>query len=185
MKLEVDRKKIIGQGMFGVVYYGKYHGVPVAVKVIKGKDEMLKGAREKLEKDFEREAKVLHGLRHPNIVLFMGITKNYDIVSQFCQNGSLFELIHEKKEELPNAMVINLVHGIACGLSYLHNKRIIHGDMKTQNILVDANGSPKLADFGVSKIKNDTLSMTQQQGNHLGSCIIVQLALTCTWRQKC
>eukprot|EP01118_Nematostelium_gracile_P008530 TRINITY_DN2829_c0_g1_i1.p1 TRINITY_DN2829_c0_g1~~TRINITY_DN2829_c0_g1_i1.p1 ORF type:complete len:328 (+),score=82.14 TRINITY_DN2829_c0_g1_i1:74-1057(+) len=153
----IIENKPIGKGSFGEVFRGTYHGTSVAIKVIKERKRMTK----KMIECFENEAKIMQTLRHPNIVLFMGITDNHGIVSEYCDNGDLYKIIHLNKKVHSVGEVMKIMKGVASGLSYLHAKKIIHGDVKSQNILMDVNNVPKVADFGYSKTKNSTLSMTQ------------------------
>lgn len=105
-----------------------------------------------------REIKVALGVRHPNILLFMGSTympwqvrSPLCLVSPWMRHGDAFTYVG--KRNLDAAATIGLLRGVACGLGYLHahTPPIVHGDIKGQNVLVDEDGTPKLADFGFAR----------------------------------
>jgi len=93
-------------------------------------------------------------LKHPNILEFLcldwkrGRFNLPAFVSPYCENGMVrwYLKVNETVDKLP------IIKGVAQGLEYLHNKDIVHGDIKPTNILVDSSGQPVLCDFGRSKI---------------------------------
>eukprot|EP01118_Nematostelium_gracile_P008492 TRINITY_DN2813_c0_g1_i1.p1 TRINITY_DN2813_c0_g1~~TRINITY_DN2813_c0_g1_i1.p1 ORF type:complete len:345 (+),score=80.20 TRINITY_DN2813_c0_g1_i1:112-1146(+) len=162
-KIEADRLQIeaepIGEGSFGTVYKGFLdRDIPVAVKKIIKKASSAKTVIDA----FETEVKILNKLKHENIVFFFGITEDFGIVSQYCPNGDLFKVIHKQKRVFTIPEVIRITTGIAKGIAYLHSKRTFHRDIKSHNILLDANDNPKITDFGLSKTKTTTMSYTRQ-----------------------
>ncbi|KAK6116295.1 hypothetical protein DH2020_049971 [Rehmannia glutinosa] len=88
-------------------------------------------------RQLEQEIKVLSHLKHPNIVQYYGS----EIVSNFLYEA---QFTHE-------SVIRNFTRHILCGLAYLHSKKTIHRDIKGANLLVDAYGVVKLADFGMAK----------------------------------
>lgn len=96
-ELIFDQKSdYVGSGGYGDVFVGKWLGAKVAIKKF-GK----KYTSRKAMKEFIKEIEVVHGLRHPGIILYMGVSfdaKNqYYMVTDFVQRGSLFEIVHQKK----------------------------------------------------------------------------------------
>ncbi len=114
--------------------------------------------------DFQSEVTLMKSLRHPNIVLFMGVcVKPVCLVTEFCKNGNLFDLLHATTKDdppayvhsLPWALRIKMALDVARGMNFLHtsNPVIIHRDLKSLNLLVDSNFTVKVADFGLSRFK--------------------------------
>eukprot|EP01118_Nematostelium_gracile_P003734 TRINITY_DN14327_c0_g1_i1.p1 TRINITY_DN14327_c0_g1~~TRINITY_DN14327_c0_g1_i1.p1 ORF type:complete len:245 (-),score=36.27 TRINITY_DN14327_c0_g1_i1:242-976(-) len=150
--------------VFGIVHKGTYRGIDVAVKeiVVTGKMKKNKEVLRKAQTQFEEEIKIISQLRHPNILGLYGITDNLGIVTEYCPNGDLYTMLHDgrvfKLDEL-----LGVVKGIMLGLSYLHSKHIIHGDIKSDNILMSAGDIPKISDFGLSKTKQSTSEVTSEK----------------------
>eukprot|EP00698_Gefionella_okellyi_P007981 TRINITY_DN1957_c0_g1_i1.p1 TRINITY_DN1957_c0_g1~~TRINITY_DN1957_c0_g1_i1.p1 ORF type:complete len:1000 (+),score=215.95 TRINITY_DN1957_c0_g1_i1:85-3084(+) len=149
---DIHLGEYIGRGAYGDVWKATIWGTTVAVKIL------LKADRE-LKEDFQNEVGTLLRLRHPNIVLFMGAALNkFAIATEFVEQGSLYDLIQSKPEEITYERVLRLSIGIAKGMNYLHLQRppILHRDLKSPNVLVDAQWEAKIADFGMSKVKAAT-----------------------------
>ena len=111
----------------------------------------------KAMQDFIKEIEMLNQLRHPNIVLYMGVSFNPDqiqsfyMVTEFVSKGSLFDLLHKKKQVFEPRRIISLGKQIAIALRYLHSRQLFHCDLKTQNVLVSEDWTVKLCDFGLSR----------------------------------
>lgn len=100
--------------------------------------------------------------RHPNIVPFLAAVvepPQLCIVTELCGNGSLYELLHQKRVVLPLERILHLARGVAAGMSYLHANRIVHRDLKSLNVLIDVYDNAKIADFGLTKCRTATSSM--------------------------
>ena len=106
--------------------------------------------------DFIKEVEVISNLRHPNIVLYMGVCIDYSkhlMITEYLPGGSLFDLLHKKKEKLTEDKILLLIEDIALGMNYLHGRKVCHCDLKSSNILIDSNWNIKLCDFGLSRVK--------------------------------
>ncbi|CAD6219716.1 unnamed protein product [Miscanthus lutarioriparius] len=134
-----DKSRIIGRGGHGIVYKGIVKGnMPVAIKRC-----TLINERQK---------------RSLNIVKLMGCCLEVEVpmlVYEFIPNGTLFQLIHGRNETLQISFstLLRIAHEAAEGLNFLHSYAsppIIHGDVKTSNILLDENYMAKVSDFGAS-----------------------------------
>ncbi|ONM15984.1 Wall-associated kinase 3 [Zea mays] len=147
-----DKSKIIGKGGHGTVYKGIVKGnVPIAIKRC-----ALVGERQK--KEFGQEMLILSQINHKNIVKLEGCCLEVEVpmlVYEFVPNGTLYELIHGKDQasQTPFCTLLRIAHEAAEGLSFLHSYAsppIIHGDVKSANILLDGNYMAKVSDFGAS-----------------------------------
>ncbi|KRX03291.1 Protein kinase-like domain [Pseudocohnilembus persalinus] len=156
----------IGEGSFGKVFKGrrKNSGQIVALKFI--------SKRQKSEKDLanlRQEIEILKLMKHENIVLLLDAFETmheFCIVTEFAQ-GELFEILEDDKS-LPESEVRKIAQQLVFSLYYLHSNRIIHRDMKPQNILISANGVVKLCDFGFARaMSNNTLVLTSIKGTPL------------------
>ncbi len=144
----------LGEGGMATVYkaYDTRLETDVAVKVIRTENLTL-GTMERTLKRFEREAKSLARLTHPNIVKvtdygeFEG--KPY-LVMPYLPGGTLKE--HIKQGQIPWQEAVRLILPIAQALEYAHENNIIHRDVKPSNILLTEKGQPMLTDFGVAKL---------------------------------
>lgn len=153
---------ILGSGSFGTVYMGVgSNGMHFAVKEVSLSDPG-KGAKE-ATLQLEQEIDLLSCIQHPNIVQYLGTQREEDkklyIFLELFGKGTLSSL-YQRQEHLSTNETRGYTKQILCGLKYLHDRNIIHRDIKCSNILVDANGVVKLAGFGVAK-QMDKLDMLQ------------------------
>ncbi|CAH2072592.1 unnamed protein product [Thlaspi arvense] len=152
---------LLGRGSFGSVYEGiSGDGDFFAVKEV----SLLEQGSQAQEciQQLEGEIALLSRLQHPNIVRYRGTAKdesNLYIFLELVSQGSLQKL-YKKYPKLMDSAVSSYTRQILDGLKYLHDKEFIHRDIKCANILVDANGAVKLADFGLAKVSklNDAKS---------------------------
>lgn len=95
---------------------------------------------------------------HPNILRLIGYTETppYLIVTPFIQKGSLFHLMKNSPESLTPTIRSSIAFEIAKGLEYLHSHHLIHRDLKSLNILMENNFSPKICDFGLVRTPKDS-----------------------------
>ncbi|KAK1631631.1 hypothetical protein QYE76_005946 [Lolium multiflorum] len=146
-----SEKQILGHGGHGTVYKGLLKGnVEVAVKKCKTIDEQHK-------KEFGKEMAILSQINHKNIVKLLGCCLEVEVpmlVYEFVPNGTLFHLIHGNHGRyISLATRLGIAIESADALTYLHSSAstpILHGDVKSPNILLDGNHSAKVSDFGAS-----------------------------------
>lgn len=146
----------IGDGGMAVVYKAKCRLLNrfVALKILK--PEFTRDA--KFIENFRKESHAAAGLSHPNIVNIYDVGRegniNY-IVMELVEGKTLSAIIHEEAP-MPYSRVIEISRQIASGLAVAHKNGIIHRDIKPHNILINEDGSAKIADFGIAKAASTT-----------------------------
>ena len=124
--------------------------------------------------EFSGEIKMMQGLRHPNIVLFLGAVIQAPTLSIVCELmplGSLHSLLHGKSRggvELSQngRLRRQMAQDCARGMSYLHSRSspVVHHDLKPANLLVDSHWTLKVSDFGMSRLKHNTYLSCKSPG---------------------
>lgn len=146
------------------MFKGEWGGHTVAVKVLQ--TAYTSNSRE-LD-SFRQEIAVLSGLRHPNIIAFLAactIPPDICIIEELAENGSLHGRLHgpsgssNRCRPMPIKEVIQVAIDVAQAMVYLH-PNIVHRDLKSQNVLLDADGRAKVCDFGIAKFKDRTFVST-------------------------
>ncbi|GAV69087.1 Pkinase_Tyr domain-containing protein [Cephalotus follicularis] len=176
---KLDLRHVIANGAYGTVYSATYDNQDVAVKVLDwGEDGIVTSAAMRLRASFRQQVAVWHKLEHPNVTRFVGASmrtcnlkipltnpatddapKSYPsrsccVAVEYLPGGTLKQyLIRNRRKKLAFKVVIQLALDISRGLSYLHSNKIVHRDIKTDNLLLDAHGIVKIADFGVARIE--------------------------------
>ncbi|EAL71633.1 LISK family protein kinase [Dictyostelium discoideum AX4] len=156
----------IGRGSFGQVQKASYFGTDVAVKQL----STLVSIDPDYFKFMLREIKILKGMRHPNIVQYIGACCHegrYMIVTEYIKGGDLHQFIKARGvSNISWTLRMKLALDIASAFSYLHSKKVIFRDLKAKNILVDEIGDglyrAKVIDFGFARIFDgkDTNNLT-------------------------
>ncbi|KOM34342.1 hypothetical protein LR48_Vigan02g049200 [Vigna angularis] len=158
--------ELVGEGSFGKVYKGrrKHTGQTVAMKFI-----MKHGKTEKDIHNLRQEIEILRKLKHENIIQMLDSFESpqeFCVVTEFAQ-GELFEILEDDKC-LPEGQVQAIAKQLVKALHYLHSNRIIHRDMKPQNILIGAGSVVKLCDFGFARaMSTNTVVLRSIKGTPL------------------
>ncbi|KAF9646872.1 kinase-like protein [Thelephora ganbajun] len=134
-----------------------------------------------INKKYCKEVIVRKRAKHPNILSIEGVAPKlfeFCMVSEWMPNGNILEYI-TKHPAVDRLELVYLEHrrfdhtltklqliGVTRGLDYLHNNEVIHGGLRSSNILIDAKGSPRLSDFGLVSIKKDINSVNAEEPNH-------------------
>jgi len=152
-------ERVLSSGGMSTLYLGRHHqlGRPVAIKQL---HPHLAGDHS-LVKRFEREAKILGGLHHPNIVDildFFGLQDSYYIVLEYIAGRSLKELL-ARRNPLPPLAAAYIGEQVAQGLRYAHERGVVHRDIKPANIMFTESGGVKITDFGLAFVK-EAMSLT-------------------------
>ena len=148
--------KSIGEGGMANVYlaHDKILDRDVAIKVLRGDLEN----NEKFIRRFQREAKSVSDLSHPNIVEVYDVGEEdgqHYIVMEYIDGKTLKQLI-QKRGSLTVPEVIDIMAQLTDGLAQAHDAYIIHRDIKPQNIMILDNGMIKITDFGIAMSMNAT-----------------------------
>ncbi|KAG4958011.1 hypothetical protein JHK85_044391 [Glycine max] len=164
---DLEELRELGSGTFGTVYHGKWRGSDVAIKRIKKSCFAGRSSeQERLTIEFWREADILSKLHHPNVVAFYGVVQDgpgatLATVAEYMVDGSLRNVLLRKDRYLDRRKRLIIAMDAAFGMEYLHSKNIVHFDLKCDNLLVNLKDPMrpicKVGDFGLSKIKRNTL----------------------------
>ncbi|XP_030358007.1 serine/threonine-protein kinase Nek4 isoform X3 [Strigops habroptila] len=124
----------------------------------------LKNASNRERKAAEQEAQLLSQLKHPNIVTYRESWQGEDgllyIVMGFCEGGDLYHKLKEQKGKLlPENQVVEWFVQIAMALQYLHEKHILHRDLKTQNVFLTRTNIIKVGDLGIARVLENQYDM--------------------------
>ena len=133
----------IGAGGMGRVYRANDSrlGRPVAIKFL----------RDRFSERFEREARAIAALNHPNICTLYDVGPNY-LVMELVEGPTVADRI--KKGPIPLQQVLEIARQIADALEAAHNRGIVHRDLKPGNIKIKPDGTVKMLDFGLAKMEN-------------------------------
>lgn len=149
------KKKSLGSGRYGEVHEctHPHFGIVAIKQVFSGMGSSSQYMQLESLKD---EAKILRKLKNPCIVELFGVIlqkDNYSLVLEYMCHGNLLEFLHKGKENVPWCLRARIVLDVIEGMLYVHSQRIIHQDLKPENVLVNGDFHAKIADFGVSICK--------------------------------
>lgn len=111
-------------------------------------------------------------LRHPNIVLFLGVglaPPSCMLVMEYLNGGTLYQALRKPADQPKDHMgFFHLAVGIARGMAYLHHRKIIHRDLKSPNVMLGESGTVKITDFGLSVFTGSSseLELTGETGTY-------------------
>lgn len=158
----IIRGQLIGKGTYGRVYLGMNadNGEVLAVKLVEINPRIAGADKDRIKEmvaALDQEIDTMQHLEHPNIVQYLGCERgefSISIYLEYISGGSVGSCLrkHGKFEE---SVVRSLTRQTLGGLAYLHDKGILHRDLKADNILLDLDGTCKISDFGISKKTDD------------------------------
>ncbi|KIM21067.1 hypothetical protein M408DRAFT_333661 [Serendipita vermifera MAFF 305830] len=159
------------RGSYSFVYQGTYQGELVAVKII-----LEVGKPESMTKKVKRETSIWASASHPNIHPFYGVANDdcfspYGaLISPWYNNGDLQKFLSQR-EDMPLEGRLQLWKGTIEGVVYLHsrNPKIVHGDLKPGNVLIDQHETPRICDFGLARIFFDEEMSLMTTTQHTGT----------------
>jgi predicted Ser/Thr protein kinase len=164
----IGRYKIVrelGRGAMGVVYHAidPNIGRPVAIKTIQLGNVHNPGEQERLRERLFREARSAGILSHPSIVTIYDVEQQNElafIAMEYVDGPTLDQILSQPRPIDPERM-FRLLAQTAAALDYAHQKGIVHRDIKPANIMIAADGTAKITDFGIAKITtSEQLTMT-------------------------
>ena len=158
----IGRYKVVrelGRGAMGVVYLATDPNIGrlVAIKTIRLGDVQRPEERERLRERLFREARSAGMLSHPGIVTIYDVDQQGDlayIAMEYVDGPTLDQVLSEAHAISPEQM-FSVLGQAAVALDYAHGKGIVHRDIKPANIMIAADGTTKIADFGIAKITTD------------------------------
>lgn len=150
--------------MYIVIFKAMWKNGAVAVKKFEG------NCPRQQRSEFEKEMEILSRVNHENVLKLFGFNSergNTYLVIELMKGGSLYDYIRESNNRENGVVKINwhkdfeLVKQIVAGMAYLHEQRVLHLDLKSQNVLLNSDKTKaKISDFGMSHISNMTTMMT-------------------------
>ncbi|CAK9170684.1 unnamed protein product [Ilex paraguariensis] len=170
----IDLRKLnmgaaFAQGAFGKLYKGTYNGEDVAIKLLERPEHDPERAH-LMEQQFQQEVMMLATLKHPNIVRFIGACRKplvWCIITEYAKGGSVRQFLTKRQNRsVPLKLAVKQALDVSRGMEYVHGLGLIHRDLKSDNLLIAADKSIKIADFGVARIEVQTEGMTPETGTY-------------------
>lgn len=160
--------RLLGSGAFADVYLAehRYLEVPAAIKILRVRMEP------NTHEDFRREAHTIAHLQHPHIVRVLDFgfqDQTPYLVMEYTPNGTLRNR-HPKGTRLSLNQIIHYVKQIASALDYAHQQRVIHRDVKPENMLLTANNEVVLSDFGIAVVQQ-SINFLQNPQSSRNPCV--------------
>ncbi|XP_072040813.1 serine/threonine-protein kinase Nek1-like isoform X1 [Amphiura filiformis] len=156
------KKKKIGEGSFGkaLLVVSKADGKEYVIKEIN-----ISKMKRKEREESKKEVSVLKKMRHPNIVSYQESFEaegNLYIVMDYCDGGDLYKAINGRRGILfPEEQIVDWFVQICLALKHVHDRKILHRDLKSQNIFLTKKGIIKLGDFGIARVLNSTSELAR------------------------
>lgn len=168
-KMASDFKHKLGEGGYGTVYKGKLKsdGRVIAVKLL---NKSTSSSDDTMGHDFINEVTTIGTIHHANVIRLIGFCwdgSKRALLYEYMPNGSLGDLLSKDRNSLEPTSLLQIAIGVSHGIEYLHNgcsPRILHLDIKPQNVLLDQDFTPKISDFGLAKTYSRTQSAVSMTG---------------------
>lgn len=144
---QYEIRRSLGSGGFGVAYLATHRQTNQAVVV----KQMTEGG---VQNALRNEGVILRGLSHPHIVALLDVIEEDDrveLVLEYIEGQTLQQITQSRDVEATTAVFLRILPQIASALDYVHRMGLIHREVKPANIMVQADGSAKLIDFGIAR----------------------------------
>ncbi|KAF8506329.1 kinase-like domain-containing protein [Gautieria morchelliformis] len=127
--------------------------------------------RDEVNESFQQEVAVWRVLDHANIAPLIGVCSNWHsgspaIISPWFDNGTANQYLQRNS----NANPLAIIKGMAHGLAYMHGKGLVHGDIKSANVMIDEHGHPRLIDFGLAHFVDTHVDVDLPEGFSVRWC---------------
>lgn len=164
-----------GRGGMGIVYRARDKRLDrlVAIKVLQLHQNAQSDLQNEVSERFQREARVLAGLSHPNLVTIydVGEVNGFSyMIMEYVQGKDISELIGSGKQ-MPPALVASIAHQACLALAVAHENGIVHRDIKPANLMLTPKGQVKLMDFGIAQLQQLENAKLTQAGSMMGSIL--------------
>ena len=159
-QVRIHQAQELGRGSYGSVVKATLDYLPCAAKIL---HQNFFNSNDPAARDFsarfEQECQILRDLKHPCVVQFLGVVEDPStrrlILLMEMMKESLTGFLERSSLRLPYHMQVNISHDIALAIAYLHGKDILHRDLSSNNVLLNAGCQAKVTDFGMSKIADE------------------------------
>ncbi|XP_055282152.1 serine/threonine-protein kinase Nek5 [Moschus berezovskii] len=160
---QYDMIKAIGEGAFGKAYLAKRKSDSEHCVIKEINFEKMPSQEKEASK---KEVILLAKMKHPNIVTFFNSFQENNrlfIVMEYCDGGDLMKRIRRQRGVLfSEDQILSWFVQISLGLKHIHDRKVLHRDIKTQNIFLSKNGMvAKLGDFGIARVLNNTMELAR------------------------
>ena len=158
-RVQIIKSACLGVGSYGSVYKATYDDLPCVGKILHPTlfETSDPGGRKIIER-FEQECEFLSFIRHPNIVQYLGVSRDPEsqlpVLLMELMDENLTRFLERSQTLLSYHTQVDICHDIALALTYLHSNSIIHRDLSSNNVLLLAGSRAKVADFGMVKLFN-------------------------------
>ena len=166
--VQVHPSQVLGTGSYGSVVKATLDHLPCAAKIL---HQIFFRSDDPGQEDFvtrfNQECRLLRDLKHPCIVQFLGLVpdphNHRPILLMELMEDSLTHFLECSSNPLSYCIQVNITHDISLALAYLHTNRVIHRDLSSNNVLINAGSRAKVTDFGMSLIADVNPHMTRSQ----------------------
>ncbi len=153
----IHKSKSLGNGSYGAVFKAQLNELPCAAKILHPiLLETNDPNGQKIIERFYQECDLMKDIAHPNIVQYLGTTRDAEsdlpVLLMELLDESLTSYLDRADKAPPYHTQVNLSHDVALAIAHLHSKGIVHRDLSSNNILLIAGSKAKVSDFGMSKI---------------------------------
>ncbi len=176
--ITVHKDQVLGVGSYGTVCRAQCDELPCAAKVLHGELVLPFQQAKRVPasrvhrlpaRRFQQECDFLSKIRHPNIVLFLGISQDPAtnlpvLLMELMEDGNLTVFLENPDSSIPFRTEVSICHDIAQALSFLHSNNIIHRDLSSNNILMIGDKRAKVTDFGMAVLEDARRKRTVMPG---------------------